>query len=99
MDMRKFPFDTQRCKIDFEAWLHNDWWLQMEGRSVSAGLVNMQSASSLEYRLVDGGLSTIVSAETPSGTYTIIQFVLQLERYQGYYLTSVVFPSALLCIA
>jgi len=97
MDATNFPFDVQHCKIRMESWMHSNTWISLKGKP-GYSVVDPINAQSEEFKLIDGGWKDGPSETVGALSYTAITFYLNLERYPGFYVTSLLMPSLFLLV-
>ena len=97
IDVRKFPFDTQICQLEFGSWSHDGLALDIKSKNRYGDL--SPALENVEWNIVsfnasrDEAFFSCCPAPYPSVT-----FFLELERKSTFYVLNMLFPSILLTL-
>ena len=99
IDIGRFPFDTQRCKLKIGSWRYNGLHIDLRLPDSSNGinLKNLEANSVWELRSVGSVRNTVKYKCCPEPYYDIT-FTLEFRRKPLYYIMTILFPSILLSL-
>lgn len=92
VDLKMFPFDTQRCTLDFESWMYSNRMINL--------IVSANMSSQGDFRDTTNEYKFAVSAATRSQTvyavtkrsYASVTLTLTFQRYPHYYIINAIMP-------
>uniref|UniRef100_A0AC34RBS0 Glutamate-gated chloride channel n=1 Tax=Panagrolaimus sp. JU765 TaxID=591449 RepID=A0AC34RBS0_9BILA len=98
MLLKNFPFDVQKCSIDFAPFAHTMsdiifHWSGIHPIQVKAGLSHGLSKFTLKETLTES-----CSSSTNTGSYSCLQAIMIFERDYSYYISQLYIPSIIFVI-
>jgi len=98
MDFRKFPFDTQLCRIRAESYGYTRNFMELQFLpGVYDPVSSTKDITSIDFDLL--GLETAVLTEkVSSGNYTNLNIDLKLKRNCGFFISKLFVPSIILTV-
>ncbi|XP_041456537.1 neuronal acetylcholine receptor subunit alpha-10-like [Lytechinus variegatus] len=99
IDVKLFPFDTQRCNLSFSSWIYTMNQLQLH-------MSNKSEATNQNIFMGNGvwNLADIIRSEELykydccPGEYRKVIYTILLSRTYAFYLTNMIIPSITLCL-
>ena len=88
LELQYFPFDTQKCDMQFASWVYNNNYLYLKPYdNLEKQIDILDTFSHSEWSIKD--VSLVTTNETrlccPNNKYSTITYTIELERYSHYY--------------
>ena len=88
LELQYFPFDTQKCDMQFASWVYNNNQLNLKPYdNLEKQIDILDTFSHSEWSIK--GVSLVTTNETrlccPNNKYSTITYTIELERYSHYY--------------
>ena len=97
IDVSKFPFDTQKCKLKFGSWTYDGFRLDMTNESDSADL-GMYSPSS-EWKLVSAPAErNVLKYFCCPEPYPDVTFTIIIKRRSLFYMMNLILPLVIITL-
>ncbi|XP_033749117.1 neuronal acetylcholine receptor subunit alpha-10-like [Pecten maximus] len=99
MDVKFFPYDSQRCRINFGSWIYDGTKIDLQAYPTKPDLGGYMLNS--EFDLLGVTLNRTVANETccpGPGSHPMINFGLRIKRKSIYYDYIVIAPTIMLCV-
>ncbi|XP_021368600.1 neuronal acetylcholine receptor subunit alpha-10-like isoform X2 [Mizuhopecten yessoensis] len=99
MDVKFFPYDSQRCRINFGSWIYDGSKIDLQPYPTKPDLKEYMLNS--EFDLLGVTLDRTVANETccpGPGSHPFINFGLRIKRKSIYYDYIVIAPTIMLCV-
>merc|ERR1712232_142039 len=93
INLSDFPFDSQRCDLNFESWMNNNRMITLKLSEALNAKTDTEYLIAHSYQLFQKAPFLEDSEYVVTGRkYAQIKVKLTLKRYPHYYLTNVIMP-------
>ncbi|RCN52009.1 Neurotransmitter-gated ion-channel ligand binding domain protein [Ancylostoma caninum] len=101
LDISKFPFDRQRCKVKFSSWVYTEDELALSAPSEQVDLSNGGYQGNSEWEVTSITVKTVITTDPDGKKFQELHYSIELKRHSAYYVYVLFLPTfitAALCL-
>lgn len=97
INIERFPFDTQSCKLKIGSWAYNEFDLDLRLQESIDGISTKSLKENSVWELKSAyGNRSLVKYECCSARFVDVTYIFEFRRKPLYYIMTIIFPSVLL---
>ncbi|EYC15708.1 hypothetical protein Y032_0036g3308 [Ancylostoma ceylanicum] len=101
LDISKFPFDHQYCKVKFSSWVYTEDELALSAPTEQLDLSNEGYQGNSEWEVTSITVKTVITTDPDGKKFQELHYSIELKRHSAYYVYVLFLPTfitAALCL-